>query len=513
MKVFSRTQMQAADAATIKTQNITSLQLMERAATEVFRLMHERLQGAQIPIHVFCGIGNNGGDGLVISRLLLEQGYQVHTYIVNFSDKRSENFLTNYDKLKEIAKEWPHQLKSVEDFPTIQHDAMVVDAILGIGLNRPLVPWVGALIKHINKSRAFTLAIDVPSGLYMDKGPDDPEEVIYANTTLTFQLPKLVFFLPGTGIYTQDLEVIDIGLDIDFIRNVKEEATLISKNEVLSIYRPREKYAHKGSFGHALIIGGSYGKIGSVILATKAALRIGAGLTTTYVPVCGYTALQTAVPESMVLTDRDQEQITAITYDFEPTVIGVGPGLGTTKKTITAFEAFLKTCKSSLVIDADGLNILGENPELLKLLPKQTVLTPHAKELERLLGVWKDDFDKIAKAKEFSKKYDCIVVIKGANTITVAADQLFINTSGNPGMATAGSGDVLTGVVTGLIAQGYNPLHAAVFGVYMHGSAGDLAIQKTSYQGLLAGDIVVHLGKSYLELFKKPQEQQPVPQG
>ncbi len=510
MKVFSRTQMQAADAATIKIQNTTSLELMERAGNEVFRLMHERLQGAQIPIHVFCGIGNNGGSGLVIARLLIAEGYLVETYIVNFSDKRSENFLVNYDRLKGIAKEWPHQLKSVEDFPVVANDAMVVDAILGVGLNRPLVPWVGELIKHINASRAFTLAVDIPSGLYLDKGPDDPKAVIYANTTLTFQLPKLVFFLPETGIYTQDLEVLNIGLDADFIRNEKEEATLISKNEVLPLYRPREKYAHKGTFGHVFMIGGSYGKIGSVILATKAALRIGSGLATSFIPSCGYTSLQTAVPEAMVLTDVGEKCITKIDFDSSiPTVVGIGPGLGAAKQTIKAFEEFLKEYKGSLVVDADGLNILAENVEMFKLLPEKTVLTPHNKELERLLSGWKDDFEKLSKAKEFSKQYDCIIVIKGANTITVAANELFINTSGNPGMATAGSGDVLTGVISGLIAQGYESLQAAVFGVYLHGSAADIAIQQTSYQGLLAGDILAHLGKSYLELFRKPQENIP----
>ncbi|MBW1296871.1 NAD(P)H-hydrate dehydratase, partial [Aquimarina litoralis] len=509
MKIFSADQMRKADEITIQTQNITSLDLMERASTQIFNVLHQRLQGAPIPIHVFCGIGNNGGDGLVISRLLVEHGYHVKTYIVNFSDKRSQNFLVNYDRLKEIASEWPTQLKSEEDLPEISPQDMVIDAIFGIGLNRPIVPWVINLIKHINAARSFTLSIDVPSGLYADKAPDDKEGVIYASTTVTFQLPKLIFFLPETGQYSQDLEVIDIGLSREFISQTPGFAELIGKNEVLSLYRPRHKFAHKGDYGHCLIVGGSYGKMGSVVLATEAALRIGAGLATSFIPECGYEILQTSIPEAMVITDDEDDYISEIKYDIAPTAIGIGIGLGTHEKTIKGFEAFLKNHKSGLVIDADAINILSLEKELLQYLPPKSVLTPHPGELKRLVGDWKDDFDKIEKVKAFSNAYDCIVVVKGANSLIIYKDQIYVNTSGNPGMATAGSGDVLTGIITGLIAQGYDPLHAAVFGVYLHGSAGDLAIQNTGYQGLLASDIVGHIGKSYLELFKKPQ---PIPQ-
>ena len=501
--------MRKADEVTIQSQKITSLELMERAATQIFNVLHQRLQGAPIPIHVFCGIGNNGGDGLVISRLLVEHGYHVKTYIVNFSDKRSEDFLVNYDRLKALGVEWPIQLKSEEDLPEIKQQDMVIDAIFGIGLNRPLVPWVINLIKHINAARCFTLSIDVPSGLYADKAPDNPEGVIYASTTVTFQLPKLIFFLPDTGQYSQDLEVIDIGLNRDFIAQTKGFAELVSKNEVLSLYRPRHKFAHKGDYGHCVIIGGSYGKMGSVVLATKSALSIGAGLATAYIPECGYDILQTSVPEAMVITDSEDDYISKIAFGFEPSAIGIGIGLGTKEKTVDAFGEFLRQNKAKLVIDADAINILAKKPEFLQNIPVQTVLTPHPGELKRLIGDWKDDFDKINMVKEFSTKYDSIVVIKGANTLVIYHDDIYVNTSGNPGMATAGSGDVLTGIITGLISQGYDPLQAAVFGVYLHGSSGDLAIQGTGYQGLLASDIVSNIGKSYLELFKQPEPVQP----
>ncbi|GAA3507991.1 bifunctional ADP-dependent NAD(P)H-hydrate dehydratase/NAD(P)H-hydrate epimerase [Aquimarina addita] len=509
MKIFSASQIRKADEVTLQSKQITSLELMEHAATQIFNLIHQRLQGAPVPIHAFCGLGNNGGDGLVISRLLVEHGYTVKTYIVNFSEQRSKDFLTNYDRLKAIASEWPIQLKSEEDLPEIHQQDMVIDAIFGIGLNRPLLPWVINLIKHINAARSFTLSVDVPSGLYADKAPDDPEGVIYASSTVTFQFPKLIFFLPETGQYSQDVEVVDIGLDQKYIQETSAFAELVAKPEALTLYKPRHKFAHKGDYGHSLLVGGGYGKIGSVLLSVNAALRTGAGLATAYIPECGYEILQTAVPEAMVITDTEDDYITKITINFEPTVIGIGMGMGTHDKTVTAFSEFLKQNTSKLVIDADAINILAKETNLLPLLGAQTILTPHPGELKRLIGTWKDDFDKIKKVKEFSIAHDCIVVVKGANTLVIYKDDIYVNTSGNPGMATAGSGDVLTGILTGLISQGYEPLYAAVLGVYLHGSAGDLAIQETGYQGLLASDIVSHIGKSYLELFKKPP-QQPV---
>ncbi|WP_108869241.1 NAD(P)H-hydrate dehydratase [Aquimarina aquimarini] len=503
MKIFSAEQMRMADNATMLAEQITSLELMERAATQIFNLIHSKLQGAPVVIHVFCGIGNNGGDGLVVSRLLVEYGYNVKTYIVNFSDNRSKDFLVNYDRLKEITNDWPIQLKCEDDFPELKREDIVIDAIFGIGLNRPLVPWVTLLIKHLNKSRCFTLSIDIPSGLYTDKLPDDKEGVIYAGITVTFQLPKLIFFLPQTAIYIQDLQVIDIGLDRNFLMQTPGVGVLINKSEVLPLYRPRHKYSHKGTYGHCVIIGGSYGKIGSVILSTKAALKTGAGLVTAYIPECGYNAVQTAVPEAMVITDNDDE-LEDIALGFEPVAIGMGMGMGTSDKSVKAFGEFLEENKTPLVVDADGINILAKKPEFLKNLPEKSILTPHPKELERLLGKWENDFDKIEKTKAFSKEYNCIVVIKGANSITVFEDQLYVNTTGNPGMATAGSGDVLTGMITGLLSQGYDALHAAVFGVYLHGNSGDIVSQKTAFEGVIASDIIDHIGTALLDLFTPP---------
>ncbi|WP_323787639.1 NAD(P)H-hydrate dehydratase [Psychroserpens sp.] len=508
MKIFSKEQIYEGDRLTAEKQNITSTELMERAGIQIFNWLHIRMQGAQVPIHVFCGIGNNGGDGLVVARHLITHGYNVKTYIVNCSDKRSKDFLVNYDRIKETTKEWPIMLTCKEEFPQIHKDDIIIDAVFGIGLNRSVDEWVTQLFMHFRTSQAYTLSIDIPSGAFTDKVVDNENSVVWSNHTLSFQSPKLIFFLPDTAKFSLQWEVIDIGIDREFLFKTKTDAILIGKHEVLPMYQPREKFSHKGSYGHALIIGGSYGKIGATLLASRAALASGAGLVTVFVPKCGYSILQTALPEAMVITDKDDHIITDINFEIEPNVIGLGIGLGTDAKTITALEKFLKSNKAPLVIDADGLNILSKKKSLLKLLPKQTVLTPHPKELERLIGKWNDDFDKLQKVKALSKKYDIILVIKGANTITVYNENYYINTTGNPGLATAGTGDVLTGILAGMIAQGYDALQATLFGVYLHGRSADIAIEDLGYQSLMASHVIEALGKAYIDLFKQPEQPQ-----
>lgn len=507
MKLFSAKQIYKADQFTIKKQGITSDALMERAALQLFNWMHLRLQGAPVKIHLFCGIGNNGGDGIALSRHLLEHGYHIAVYVVNYSDKRSKDFLINLDRLKE-RKCWPTFLNPEDELPGIGADDIIVDGIFGIGLNRKPDPWVAQLIQHLNASRAFILSIDIPSGLFVDQGTKDKSTVIESNFVLSFQTPKLVFFLPETGRFIEQWEVLDIGLDNEFLTTTETDYELLGKNEILTLYKPRQKYSHKGSYGHVLVVGGSYGQIGAVCLASKAALKAGSGLVTCFVPKVGYSILQTALPEIMVLTDTHEDYLTDIQFKIAPTVIGIGIGMGTGEEPTQALTKFLNTNSLPLVIDADGLNILSNNVQLLAKLPKESILTPHPKELERLIGKWKDDFDKLEKVKVFSKKYHCIVVIKGAHTLVVHNEKGYVNTTGNPGMATAGSGDTLTGIITGLRAQGYSALNAALFGVYIHGKAGDITVEKTGYQALTASDIIDSLGESFMDLFKMPEEAQ-----
>lgn len=510
MKIFTAQQLKKADEVTLEKQEISSEELMERAATLVFREIHRRIDGAQIPIKIFCGIGNNGGDGLVIGRLLIEQGYDVTIFVVNYSDQRSKNFLLNYDRVKNVTKKWPILLKSEEDFPEIKVGDFVVDAIFGLGLNRPLVEWVANLVRHINDSGAFVLSVDMPSGLMADAPVEDQTSIINANYTITFQAPKLAFFLPETVQKVGEHQVLEIGLDREFLREERGVAQIIGKLEAKVLYQPRNKFSHKGTYGHALLIGGSYGKMGSITLTAMAALRSGAGMVTVFSPKCGYEILQTALPEAMVITDQNENFLTNIEHDLDPEVMSFGVGVGTAGETAKAFEDLLKSNKKAMVIDADGLNLLAKNTQLLDLVPEGTVLTPHPKELERLIGPWKNDFEKLEKVKDLVSKGGLILILKGAYTFIITPEDIYINSSGNPGMATAGSGDVLTGIITSFIAQGYDSLRAAVLAVYLHGRAGDLAAERLSYEGVLAGDIAKNTGAAIFDLFEKEKTKPPI---
>ncbi len=501
MKILSAAQQYEADKITITKGAITSADLMEHAATICFQWIHNRLQGNSIPIHVFCGTGNNGGDGLVIGRHLKQHGYNVHVYVINCTNERTQDFLTNYDRLKEIGV-WPEMVTCKSDLPELSEDVMIVDAIFGLGLTRPPKDVLKEVIQHINDTNAYVLSIDVPSGLYAEKSVEDKEAVIKAYHTLTFQSPKLSFLLPENQEYINSWEVINIGLDAEYMYNVETRNHIIGKENVLSLYKYRTKFSHKGSFGHSLIIGGSYGRIGATVLATKAALKIGSGLVTAYIPKCGYDVLQTAIPEAMVEVDLLNE-----VANFKPkvkaTVIGIGVGLGTGSKTANGFIEFLKKNKTPLVIDADAINLLAKDKKLLKLIPKNSVLTPHPKEFERLVGACKNDFDRLHKLNDLTTKYEITIVLKGAYTAISHKGICYFNSTGNPALATAGSGDVLTGMITGLMAQGYDAFEASVVGVYLHGSTADIAMMNEVYETFIASDILTFLSSAFKELFKK----------
>ncbi|MFD0762883.1 NAD(P)H-hydrate dehydratase [Lutibacter aestuarii] len=501
MYILNSKQLKEADNATIKSKGITSISLMEHASILCFQWLHQRLQGQNIPIHVFCGIGNNGGDGLVIARHLLQHGYHVKCYVVNFSDKRTDEFLTNYNRLKELG-EWPQIINGESDFPRVDFEDIVIDAIFGNGLTRNPKGFTKKLIQYINSTKVFSLAIDFPSGLFSDKSVNDKSTVLKAGHVLTFQTPKLAFLLPENKDYLNTWEVIDIGLDQEFIASLQPNIHYILKDDILQLYKTRNKWDHKGDLGHSLLIGGSFGKIGAISLASKAALKIGSGLVSIYLPKCGYSIVQTAIPEAMVEVDSDQV-LTYFNFKTKATVIGVGPGMGTAEKTVKGFENFLKENQLPLVVDADAINILADQKELINFLPKNSILTPHPKELERLIGVWENDFDKLNKTIEFSIKHQIIVVIKDAHTVIIDKENLYVNSTGNPALATAGSGDVLTGIITGLIAQKYEPLNAAILGVYLHGKTADIAIEETGYETFTASNILDYLADAILDLFKE----------
>lgn len=277
----------------------------------------------------------------------------------------------------------------------------------------------------------------------------------------------------------------------------------INKNLVLNRYQPIDSKTHKGIQGHALIIAGSYGKIGAAVLASKSCLKSGCGLVTAFIPECGYQILQISNPEVMTLTDQKEKYISKITFDIKPQAIAIGPGLGQERETQTAVHDFLKTNSVPLILDADALNILAVNKEWLPLLQPKTILTPHPKELERLIGKWSTEEDKFNKTMAFSKQYHAIVVMKGAPTYIIDGETIYQNTTGNAALATAGSGDVLTGIITSLVAQSYQPLDAAILGVYLHGLAADIALPETGTQAFIASDIIHYLGRAFVSLESK----------
>jgi hydroxyethylthiazole kinase-like uncharacterized protein yjeF len=492
MKIFDTKKIKEADKTTISAQQITSYELMERAATEAFLWIKKHFADKETTFHVFCGCGNNGGDGLVIARLLHNDHYPVKVDIVEAAGRPTPDFEL---ALKRLLESGITDNKG-DNYPYEKGKLIYIDALFGIGLNRDLPEVVKTIIEKINRCEGYVISIDTPSGLFMDK----PTEIaVKSDYILTFQFPKLSFFLPGNCKFVNKIAVLDIGLDKEYIANTPTSFYYTDKKEIGARYRPVAPHAHKGMQGHALIIGGSYGKIGAVCLAAKAALKSGCGLVTAYLPKCGYEIMQTYFPEAMTVTDGDTH-IQKIGFDFEPRAIGIGPGMGQHLETQEAILNLLKLHDKPLVIDADALNILAQNKDWLQYLPENTILTPHPKELERLMGSWKDDFDKLSKMMAFSAEYKLVLVAKDAHTMIVNGDAVYINATGNAALATGGSGDCLTGIITGLLAQGYNTTDAAIFGVYLHGLTADVAIEETSIQAFTASDIVKYIGKAYITI-------------
>ncbi|MFN4146711.1 MAG: NAD(P)H-hydrate dehydratase [Runella sp.] len=494
MKIFTVAQIREWDQYTIQHEPISSLHLMERASESFVRWYCARFDDRHC-VHVFCGMGNNGGDGLAVARLLIQKCYNVKVYVVKHSPQGSADFQTNLERLKSITSiAW---IETEHQIPHLSSSDIVIDALLGSGVSRPVDSGILAdVIAQINRNSSIVVSIDIASGLFADKSTPSLSVIIQPTYTVTFQSPKLAFFLPQCADYVGKWEVIDIGLSSDFENQTQTSYYCITSQKIASLIRKREKFVHKGTFGHALLIGGSYGKIGAVVLSAKACMRSGVGLLTVQLPRCGYDILQTSLPEAMVLPDWHWSVNTTMT-EVEPySAIGIGPGLGKDPLTLRFLRQLLPSIKLPAVFDADALNLLAENSSLLDLLPANSILTPHPKEFERLIGKkWADDFEKLVLLQNFSQKYQVIVCLKGAHTaIALPEGRIWFNTTGNPGMATAGSGDVLTGIITGLLAQGFTPENAALFGVYQHGMAGDRAAAHCTQPALIASDIINHMG-------------------
>ncbi len=491
MKVLNAQQIHNWDAYTIAHEPIMSADLMERAAQACTDFI---LQQAMLDkqFKIFCGKGNNGGDGLAIARQLKERNYNVSVFIIEFGAVGTEDFQTNLQRLHETAVNI-HFIQSEEFFPAITEADVIIDALYGSGLNRPLKNLSAALVNHINQSKAFIVSIDVPSGMFIDKS-SVVNAIIKAEVTLTFQCYKLCFLMPENANFTGNLHVLDIGLHNAFLETENTVYQLTERSNIQHIYKPRKPFSNKGNYGHALIIAGNTGKMGAALMATHACLRAGAGLTTVNVPEKFLNAVHAQLPEAMCNLREDD-------LNFEKiNAVGIGPGLGTEKDAQQLVEQTLQQFKQPMIIDADALNIISKNKELLNQLPAETILTPHPKEFERLFGEAENDFERLEMALQQSAKYNCIIVLKGRYTLIAKNGEGWFNTTGNAGLAKGGSGDILTGILTALLAQKYQPFQAALFGVYLHGLAADLALQTQSQESMLASDVVEYLSEAFNSL-------------
>jgi len=499
MKILPIEIVREADAYTIAHEPIPSIELMERAANSCYKWIRKRMHKKEA-VSIICGTGNNGGDGLVIARLLAEKGFHVQVTVIRFTDKSSADFQTNYDRLDDKVS--IHNLKEGDEYPTGLFEGVIIDAILGSGLTRPLTGWVANLIREINKSEAVTIAIDIPSGLFSDLHSDHKSgAIIKADYTLTFQFPKLAFMFPENEAFVGEWQVLPIGLHPKFVDSVDVKNYFILKEDCRMIYRHRSKFSHKGHYGHALLIAGSYGKMGASVLAARACLKSGVGLLHSHVPQKGYQILQSTVPEAMVSVDEHEDCFSKVPDITMYNAIGIGPGIGFARQTQNALKLLIQNSSVPIVFDADALTILGENKTWISFVPKLSIFTPHPKEFARLAGSWANDFERNKKQREFSVRHGVYVVLKGAHTaITCPDGSCFFNSTGNPGMATAGSGDVLTGIILSLLAQHYPPKHACILGVYLHGLAGDLAAKKFGFEALTAESIIEMLGKAFKKL-------------
>ncbi len=504
MKILTPEQIRAIDAYTVEHEPIASIDLMERAATACMRWITERFDRHRKMV-VLVGPGNNGGDGLAVARMLSDQHYDVSVYMLTDAGRLSPDASVNYRRL---TGRKPIML-SDETMPDILPSTVVIDAMFGVGLSRSLEGLAARTVMHVNQTGATIIAVDMPSGLFCENNDgNDPNAVIRARYTLTFHRPKLSFFFAENASFVGNVTVLDIGLSEEFTEVQSSKNFVLTTQDIANAIKPREKFAHKGNFGHACIVAGSHGMVGAAVLSVRACLRAGVGLVTAHVPERENPIMQISVPEALVSSDIRPEIISQIPDLIPYSAVAFGPGTGKKAETQRALLALLNMMNSGnsgvptrLVLDADALNILSENKDWMNLLPANSIITPHPGEFDRLAGRSETGYQRYLKQTEMARKYAVFVVLKGAHTSVAAPDgSCFFNTTGNPGMATGGSGDVLTGIIVSLSAQGLSPSQAACAGVWLHGTAGDAAAIKSGQQALIASDIVRNIGKAFKKL-------------
>lgn len=497
LKILNAEQVKKVDRETIEEEGILSSDLMERAALSIYEASLEYIN-PQKPVYVFAGIGNNGGDVLAVARMLLTSDIKPVVFIVGDSSKMSEDCLLNKERLERLIS--VHKVESIKDIPLLEENGVVIDGLFGSGLNRPLEGFHAEVVNHINNSGCKILSIDMPSGMFVDDNTEnDKSSIVKADVVFSLQMPKLSLLLPESSDYCKEMKMLDIGLSKKAIGEKHTDLFFTEKEDISKFIKIRNKFSHKGNYGHALLVAGSKGKTGAAVLASSACLRSGVGLLTIHAPKCSLDILQATVPEAMVNVDVSSDCISQIDIDVENYTVGVGCGIGTSVETKKALAKLIGQCHKPMVLDADALNIIATNDELKYNLPEGSILTPHPVEFERLAGKhFLSGYERLQHAREFAMKCKVYIVLKGAYTAIITPEKkVYFNPTGNPGMATGGSGDALTGIITSLLAQKYNSFQAALLGVYLHGLAGDLAAKAKSQYSMLPSDLINYLGKSY----------------
>lgn len=501
MKILSSIQLKELDKYTIEMEPITSIDLMERASHALTEAIVRRWD-TSYRIIVFAGPGNNGGDALAVARMLSKKNYHVEVFLFNTKGTLSNECMTNLGRLRTCGSIYFTEISTHFDPPALTEKDLIIDGLFGTGLNKPLSGGFASVVKYLNASKATIVAIDIPSGLMgEDNTYNVRPHIIHADVTLSIQLPKLSFLFPENEDIIGEWELLDIGLKQSFIDASESPYSILDIKDIRPLIKSRKRFAHKGSFGHGLLIAGSYGMAGASILSAKACLRSGIGLLTVHVPIHNHDLLQITVPEAIVQTDIHER------YFAEPVdlrrynALAIGPGLGQEEDTALAMIEQIQGCHLPVVLDADAINILSTHRNWLSRLPKQCILTPHLGELERLTGKCMDSYERITKVKELASYLQNYILIKGAWTAIITPEgHCHFNPTGNPGMATAGSGDVLTGILLALLAQGYSPEESCKLGVYIHGLAGDIAAKSLSEISMTAGDIIEALPSAWKKI-------------
>ncbi len=502
MKIFTSAQIRDIDRFTIEHEPIDSIDLMERASTVLTQAIMETWRPST-PVVVFAGPGNNGGDAMAVARMLSERNYQVSVYLFNISGQLSTDCATNKQRLL-AAKRLKDFVEVTQEFdpPRLERDMLVVDGLFGSGLNKPLAGGFASLVKYINASPAQVVSIDVPSGLMTeDNSFNVRANIIRADITLTLQQTKLAFLFPENQPFIGQVRILDIRLSKEATEQTDAQYSILEENDIRQLLLPRDSFAHKGMMGKALIIAGSYGMAGAAVLAARACLRSGAGKVTLHTPRKNYAVLQAAVPEAVLQLDPEETIFSEAVDTEDYHALGIGPGLGQSEQTAIPLIAQLRRTTCPVVADADALNILANHRAWIQQLPKGIILTPHPVEFDRMDSHSADSYERLTKARHLAEKLHGYVILKGHYTAICTPDgRVAFNPTGNAGMATAGSGDVLTGIITALLARGYKSQDACYLGVYLHGLAGDLAARDLGEESLLASDIIRYLSRAFKRL-------------